>query len=81
MDSKILCHDDFLSTSDFLMLQNCILGTPNENRFPWTWGMPSSPDDIEKSDINPLDNYQLFHLQGDARPYCPYHQYTCLAFF
>ena len=61
MDSKILCHDDFLSTSDFLMLQNCILGTPNENRFPWTWGMPSSPDDVEKSDIDPLDNHQLFH--------------------
>ena len=62
MDNKILCHDDFLSTSEFLMLQNCILGTPNENRFSWTWGENViDPKLVEESDVDPLDNYQLFH--------------------
>ena len=61
MDSKILCHDDFLSTSDFLMLQNCILGSSNENRFPWTWGAVDPPYEVEKSDLKEIDNHQLFH--------------------
>ena len=76
MDSKILCHDDFLSTSEFMIIQQMILGTSNDNTFPWIWGenvinpkeykgkenerVISSNDDVDIT-CNELDHYQFAH--------------------
>ena len=76
MDSKILCHDDFLSTSDFMIIQQMILGTSTDNKFPWIWGenvinpeeykgrenerVISSNDDVDLT-CSELDNYQFAH--------------------
>ena len=76
MDSKILCHDDFLSTSEFMIIQQMILGTSTDNKFPWIWGenvinpeeykgrenerVISSNDDVDLT-CSELDHYQFAH--------------------